>query len=70
MAELYLVYTSYQKIIRLEPISPDLLTPVFNKCISYLQDKGIIDSFRSINDNLLIPLDGTWFFSSSNIGCN
>ena len=54
----------------LDPISPDLLNPVFSKCFSYLKDRGIIETYRSFNDNLLIPLDGTWFFSSPSIHCD
>ena len=54
----------------LDPINPELLIPAFNNAYSFLKEKNIIDSYVSFNDNLLIPLDGTWFFSSNNISCN
>jgi len=54
----------------LDPINPSLLIPVYNNAYSYLKEKQIINSYLSFNDNLLIPLDGTWFFSSNRISCD
>ena len=54
----------------LDPVNPDLLISVFHKSYDFLKGQGIIDSFRSFNNNLLIPNDGTWFFSSPTIHCD
>lgn len=54
----------------IDPINPSLLIPVYNNAYSYLKEKQIINSYLSFNDNLLIPLDGTWFFSSNRISCD
>lgn len=53
----------------LDPVEPSLLIPFYNKAYDYLKEHGIIESYLSFNNNLLIPLDGTWFFSSNNISC-
>ena len=34
-----------------------------------LQETNVLEEFRSFNNDLLIALDGTWYFSSKNIHC-
>ena len=53
----------------LDPISPRLLFPVFDKLFEFLVAEKAIAELVT-NDNLfLIALDGTWFFSSERIKC-
>lgn len=54
----------------LDPASPELVFPVFDDAFQILDKKGHIDEFRVFNGDLLIPLDGTWFFSSKKIHCD
>jgi len=54
----------------LDPVSPSYLFPVYWSVFNWLKDKGAIDDFRCFNNNLLIPLDGTGFFSSDEISCS
>ncbi len=54
----------------LDPISPELTFPVFEKVISELNRSGHLDQFRVFNGDLLIALDGTWYFSSKKIHCD
>nr|QNO43865.1 hypothetical protein OABAIJIO_00004 [Methanosarcinales archaeon ANME-2c ERB4] len=46
------------------------LFPVFDMIFEIFKKNGYLDSFRSINRNLLIALDGTRYFSSKKIHCN
>jgi hypothetical protein len=54
----------------LDPVSPSYLYPVYLSIFEWLKDKGTINDFRCLNGNLLIPLDGTGFFSSNEIHCS
>jgi len=54
----------------LDPVSPTLLFPVFNRVFSLLQEQKVIGAYRSFNDTLLIGMDGTWFHSSEKIYCD
>jgi len=53
----------------LDPISPDTLYPVLADVGDQLYRNGCLDSFRSINNTLLIALDGTDSVSSEKISC-
>jgi len=53
----------------LDPIPANLLFPVFDQTFNMLQETNVVDEFRSFNNDLLIALDGTWFFSSNKIHC-
>ena len=53
----------------LDPVSPELVFPVFQKCHQALNDSGHLDEFRIFNGDLLIVLDGTQYFSSKTICC-
>lgn len=55
----------------LDSISPDNLDTVFTDCFTALNESDDLASFRTgigAND-LLITLDGTWYFSSDSIHC-
>jgi hypothetical protein len=54
----------------LDPVSPSYLYPVYLSVFEWLLSKGTVDDFRYLNNNLLIPLDGTSFFSSNEISCS
>ena len=54
----------------LDPVSPTLLFPAFSSVFSLLQEKDIVESYRSFNDTLLLSMDGTWFYSSEKVHCD
>jgi hypothetical protein len=54
----------------LDPISPNYFAPVYLSLVQWLQERRKIEEFRSVNGNILIPLDGTGFFSSHEIYCS
>lgn len=54
----------------LDPVSPGQVFPVFDEAFQALRDSGHIDEFRVFNGDLLITLDGTWYFSSNRIHCD
>lgn len=55
----------------LDPVSPETLDTVFSDCFAALNTSGDLASFRTgVGENdLLIALDGTWYFSSQTIHC-
>jgi hypothetical protein len=53
----------------LDPVPPETLFPLMATITDELYREGYLDRFRSINDTLLIALDGTDFFSSEKISC-
>ena len=53
----------------LDPIEASHLFPVFAKVSSLLEENGELQAFRNYQDNLLIILDGTQYFSSKEIHC-
>nr|QNO46175.1 hypothetical protein LJAJCFKK_00027 [Methanosarcinales archaeon ANME-2c ERB4] len=53
----------------LDNIHPELLFPVFDTIFEMFKKNGYLNSFRGINRNLLIALDGTQYFSSEKIHC-
>jgi hypothetical protein len=53
----------------LDPISPRLLFPVFDKIFEFLVAEKVIAELVTNDNLLLIALDGTWFFSSEQIKC-
>jgi hypothetical protein len=56
----------------LDSVTPDILDPVFHDCFKALNKSGHLEEFRTDigNNDLLIALDGTWYFSSTKIHCN
>lgn len=53
----------------LDPIPPETLLPIIAEVGDELYKNGYLTPFRSINDTLLVALDGTDFFSSAKISC-
>jgi hypothetical protein len=53
----------------LDPVKPKEVFPVFEYLLQVLEEQGQLESFRSFADTLLIALDGTEYFSSSQIHC-
>lgn len=53
----------------LDGVEPKQLQPVFVSVFEYLQQQGLVDSFRSFANTLLIALDGTGYFYSESIHC-
>jgi hypothetical protein len=53
----------------LDTVDPSLLCPVFHDSFRYLKERGILESFRSFANTLLVPLDGTGYFYSESIHC-
>jgi hypothetical protein len=54
----------------LDPASPEVVYPVFDDAFKILDKRGHIDQFRVSVGDLLISLDGTWFFDSNKIQCD
>ncbi len=50
----------------LDNVHHELIFPVFDTIFEIFKKNGYLDSFRSINRNLLIALDGTLFFIQKN----
>ena len=53
----------------LDEVPPQQVFPVFDKILEEFKQAGLLDSFRGFDGQTLIPLDGTWYFSSQNISC-
>jgi hypothetical protein len=53
----------------LDPLKPALVAPVFEQALEMLKNGGQLKGFRGFADNLLIAMDGTDYFSSSQIHC-
>lgn len=54
----------------LDSVAPEHVFPVFEEILQVLEQQGQMASFRSIAGSLLIALDGTEYFSSSQIHCS
>ncbi len=53
----------------LDPVTPQRLFPIFEEILQVLEQQGHLTRLRSFGDTLLIALDGTQYFSSSQIHC-
>lgn len=54
----------------LDGVPPVFVSPVFSYILDVLNKSGYLDEeFRSFNNNILIGLDGTQYFSSKSIHC-
>ena len=53
----------------LDTVRPQVWRPVFRNTYRYLDQLGVVDSYRSFNNTLLIALDGTGYFYSESIHC-
>ena len=49
--------------------NPNEFRPVFTFIFNGLEEAGIINSYRSVGDTLLVDFDGTEYFSSKAIHC-
>jgi hypothetical protein len=54
----------------LDPAPPEVVFPAYDDAFGMLDKGGYIDQFRSFNNDLLVPLDGTWYHSSKKIHCD
>lgn len=53
----------------LDPVEPQELYGLYDEVLESLQQAGSLAHWRSIGNTLLVPLDGTWYFSSQKIHC-
>lgn len=53
----------------LDEVPPAKVFPMYSYILDELNQRGYLDQFRSYNNNLLVALDGTQYFSSNNIHC-
>jgi len=53
----------------LDPVSPELVVPVFHHGLATLEQTQQLVTFRSWQNRLLVVLDGTQYFSSQKISC-
>lgn len=53
----------------LDEVPPHHLFPIFDAGLQLLKDQGELESFRGWNGDILMPLDGTEYFSSTQIQC-
>src|SRR5262245_52863538 len=51
----------------LDPIAPSYFTPVFFEVFAHLEQQHLVDSFRVLDHQLLVALDGTQDFSSKTL---
>lgn len=58
----------------LDGVDPSLLSPVFADCLNALKESGDLDTYRvplgNDKNDLLLALDGTQYFGSSERSCN
>lgn len=53
----------------MDEIDPSYIYEMFNFILDGLNSSGYLDEFRSFNNNLLVALDGTRYYSSNSIHC-
>lgn len=53
----------------LDPVPAEALYPLLQEISDGLYHNGYLDAFRSVGNTLLMPIDGTNFFSSEKISC-
>ena len=46
----------------LDPLKPELMTPIFEQAVQMIESRGQLNSFREFAQNLLIAIDGTEYF--------
>lgn len=56
--------------VLLDPVSPQLLVPLFHHGLATLEQTQPLAAFRSWQNRLLVVLDGTQYFSSQKISCS
>lgn len=53
----------------LDPVKPEQVFPVFEEILQVLEQQGALKGFRSFAGTLLMAMDGTEYFGSSQIHC-
>ena len=53
----------------LDGVAPEQVFPVFEEILQVLNEPGQLDGFRSVSDTLLVAMDGTEYFRSTQICC-
>jgi len=53
----------------LDGVEAEQVFPVFEEILQGLDEQGQLDGFRSVSDTLLVAMDGTEYFSSTQICC-
>lgn len=53
----------------LDPVKPEQVFPIFEEILQVLEQQGQLKCFRSFANTLLMAIDGTEYFSSSQIHC-
>ena len=53
----------------LDPIAPRYFNPVFFEVFAHLEQEHLLDPFRVLDQQLLVSLDGTQYFSSKALHC-
>lgn len=53
----------------LDPVQPEQVFPIFEEILQVLAHQGQLKSFRSLAETLLMAMDGTEYFSSSQVHC-
>ena len=53
----------------LDRIEPDAFGGVFDDSLRAAEEGGALDSYRVLDDGVLIALDGVWYHSSEKISC-
>lgn len=53
----------------LDSVAPSCLAPIFWNTLNTLEEQGHLQAYRSLDDCLLVPMDGTEYFRSSKIHC-
>jgi hypothetical protein len=53
----------------LDGVQPEQIFPIFEEILQVLERQGQLQGFRSFADTLLIAMDGTEYFASSQIHC-
>lgn len=53
----------------LDGVAPSEVFPVFEEILQILDEQGQLRDFRSVADTLLVAMDGTEYFSSTQIHC-
>jgi len=53
----------------LDPVPPDLLLPMFGKCLAVLEKDHGLAAFQRLGGHVLIALDGTEYFCSQKLNC-
>ena len=51
----------------LDPLSPECLFPLFETCWQILEATGTLTTFQALDQQYLIALDGTQYFSSQSV---